>query len=500
MIQTVITTRRGAKKKTKVYIVKGFNAEPLLGYDDAEELGFITICREGRAPNDEETQGCVIQKVNIEGEGEDVNSTEVSRHSERGNEEPAEAGNTPSRKHQGSSKKQESIPNKIRKHLKKTVITHPQDEIKIAAEEVKRVNDLVNQYLGSVFDENKVGKLKTKPIHLEYKKGFKPEQPPFRNIPIHYQEHLSALLRFLRQQKVITDADPRKTYDCIMNVVITDKKAGQIRMNIDAVPMNKGLTRSKFHVQTPQEIRHDMKAAQVFSEFDMGWGYHQLEIDEETKERSIFQTHEGIHRMERGYFGPTSMSGIFHNEVRKALTGLTGVVSIHDNIAVHGANTEDHYENLKNCLQRCKDKGLSLKPSKSKFCMTRMKWFGRIFTGHGVTADPEKHAHIEEAGPPTSIEDVRSLLMACQFNAKFAFDSTPGNSYEDITFPLRQLLKKDAKFKWDKNEEEAYKTLLAKMNDPATLQAFDVSRKTHVAADSSEYGMQGSILSGEERR
>ena len=177
----------------------------------------------------------------------------------------------------------------------------------------------------------------------------------------------------------------------------------------------------------------------------------------------------------------------------KLLAGLDGVVSKHDNIAVHGTNTTNHYDNLKECLERCKEKGITLKPSKSKFCMSRMKWFGRIFTGHGVTADPEKHANIKEAGPPTSIEDVRSLLMACQFNARFSFDSTTGLSYEDITFPLRQLLKKDAKFKWDQKEEEAYRLLINKMNDPSTLQAFDANRPTHVVADSSEHGMQGSI-------
>jgi len=100
-----------------------------------------------------------------------------------------------------------------------------------------------------------------------------------------------------------------------MNVVITDKKNGQIRMNIDNIPQNPGMQRTKFHVQTPQEIRHELKEATVFSEMDMGWGYHQLPLDEATKKKSIFQTHEGIHRIERLYFGPTASSGIFHNEV-----------------------------------------------------------------------------------------------------------------------------------------------------------------------------------------
>ena len=489
MVRTELTTKRGAKKNTKVYIVEGFNAEALLGYDDAVELGFITIRQEGRAPK-EEAHNCTIKKVKL-----DIN--EENKDLSGMTTQIPQATNATQRvkeKHEV-----ESIPSKIRKHLHKTVTTHPTEEIKIPQAEVDKVNNLVQEYLGPVFHENKVGKLKSAPIHLDYEQNFKPVQPRFRNIPIHYQERVSALLNFLREQKVITDVDPQKSYECIMNVVITDKKEGQIRMNIDAVPMKKGLMRSKFHVQTPQEIRHELKSSQVFSEFDMGWGYHQLEIDEETKERSIFQTHEGIHRMERGYFGPISMSGIFHNEVRKALAGLEGVVSIHDNIAVHGKNTNLKNTNLMNCLHRCKEKGITMKPSKSRFCMSRMKWFGRIFTGHGVTADPEKHAHVKQAGPPTSIEDIRSLLMACQFNAKFSFDSDPGESYEDITLPLRNLLKKGAKFRWEKEEEQAYKKLIKKMNDPSTLQAFDMKRPTHVAADSSEHGMQGSIYQEREK-
>ena len=85
------------------------------------------------------------------------------------------------------------------------------------------------------------------------------------------------------KEGVITDVDPNESYECVLNVVITDKKGGNICMNIDNTPMNPGLKRTRMHVQTPQEIRHKLKEAQVFTEMDMGWGYHQLEIDETTK-------------------------------------------------------------------------------------------------------------------------------------------------------------------------------------------------------------------------
>ena len=82
-----------------------------------------------------------------------------------------------------------------------------------------------------------------------------------------------------------------------------------------------------------------MKESTVFSEMDMGWAYHQVPIDEETKEKTIFQTHEGLHRMERLYFGPTASSGIFHSEARKALQGL-----------MYSKNETEHKEDLENAL------------------------------------------------------------------------------------------------------------------------------------------------------
>ena len=218
------------------------------------------------------------------------------------------------------------------------------------------------------------------PIHLEYDPTFKPTQPPFHNVPLPYQPQLSDHLIFLREQGVITDVDPRNTYECVMNVVITDKKNGNIRMNIDNTPQNPGLTRTKFHVQTPQEIRHELNEAKVFTEMDMGWAYHQVEIVEDTKNKSIFQTHEGLHRMERLFFGPTTSSGIFHNEIRNALKGLQGTTNIHDNLLVWGKNHTEHLANLSACLARCAEQGITLKLSKSSFCMNEIKWFGRTFT------------------------------------------------------------------------------------------------------------------------
>ena len=182
MIITKLSTTRGAKKTAKVFIVNGFHPEPLLGATDAEDLGFITINKEGRQPRQEE-------------------------------------GNNNSNKERACIK-QIGIPQKIRENLKIEVDTHPEDNRTATETEIAEVMKTVQSYEGVVFNDNKVGKLITTPIHLEYDKEHIPEQPRFHNVPIHYQPEVSKLLKFLRQQNVITDVDPRDPYECIMNVVL----------------------------------------------------------------------------------------------------------------------------------------------------------------------------------------------------------------------------------------------------------------------------------------
>ena len=58
--------------------------------------------------------------------------------------------------------------------------------------------------------------------------------------------------------------------------------------------------------------------------------------------------------------------------------------------------------------------------------------------GAGVSADPDKIQHIVQVGKPETIEDVRSLLQAAAYNAKYGFDHKEDQSYEEATAPLLQ--------------------------------------------------------------
>ena len=67
------------------------------------------------------------------------------------------------------------------------------------------------------------------------------------------------------------------------------------------------------------------------------------------------------------------LESIFHHEVEKALMGVPGCISIHDNILVFGATAEGHRNNLRAALERCREKVITLKLAKNTLCKTRVK-------------------------------------------------------------------------------------------------------------------------------
>jgi hypothetical protein len=527
MFRTEIVTKKGARRRSWVYVVGGHRPEPLLGDKDAAALGIVEFRAEGRDPTKAELC-CRVQGGRTEAATRSGGRASIPSGGETGGDRRAEpagariipctvetraatgAGSGPgmgsdssvlaaaARIPQHAGRREEaaagpaSIPAKMRESGM-DVTTGRKKGAKITSADKDRAWAIVKNFQGTVFRPG-IGLIDMEPITLEHEDNFRPVQPPRHPVPYHYRDRLSKHLDMMRKEGAIEDVDPREPVDAVLNVVITDKKTeGEIRMNIDAVPLNKGARMTKFHVKTAAEVRHELEGAAYFSEFDMGYGYHQCPISAKTQKMSVFQSHEGLHRMTRLYFGPKAATGIFHNAVMGCFRGLEGVTSIHDNILVHGATPEEHHTNLKNMLERAQQKGIRLKLGKSTIFENKVDWFGRVFSATGVSASPDKIKAIIEAGRPESTEDVRSLLQACGYNAKFTFDHDEKDTYSEITAPLREMTRKGEVFHWTQEREEAYKKLVRIMSDQTTLRAFNPKRETHFISDASPKGLAASI-------
>ena len=450
----------GASINTTVYIVDGYRPEALLGDYDAKELGILKINPKGNKPNKNTTITPPTQAT-----------------------ENTVGGITDNIRSAG-------IETKTTKDPEPTI---PREEKAAIQEIISKFKSVIKEKgagSGLMLD----GYLKSpETVEFTIDPSVRPVNAPYRPPPLAYRERLSEHLAELRRSGKIEDVGPNEYCPWVSNVVITEKKqAGQIRMNIDMREPNKAILRTQRHIETVQEMRHNLKGACRFSELDLGHGYHQIALAEKSRYMSTFQTHEGLHRFKVLFFGASPASDLFHNRVKAALHGLKGVMSIHDNILVWGKTPGEHLENLEKCLQRMAERNLTARQSKCTFGTTSLTWFGWTFSASGMSADQTKVQAIHKAGKPENCEDVKSFLQACQFNARFMLESD--QAYAQVTKPLRDLTKKNAHFKWTEECEESYQKILKAMLSETALRPFDPALHTILVTDASLSGIAASVF------
>ena len=56
-----------------------------------------------------------------------------------------------------------------------------------------------------------------------------------------------------------------------------------VRLCVDMRRANKAIIRERHPIPTIDEVLEDMQEGSVFSKLDLKWGYHQIELSEESR-------------------------------------------------------------------------------------------------------------------------------------------------------------------------------------------------------------------------
>ena len=107
---------------------------------------------------------------------------------------------------------------------------------------------------------------------------------------------------------------------------------------------------------------------------------------------------------------------------------------------------------------------------------------GHIISSVGIGADPNKLKAINEMPPPTDKEGVHRALGMLTFVQKFA------PNLADLAKPLRELVKKDNEFVWDKGVHgQCLDQVKLVLTQAPVLKFFDPQKKTLLQCDASEW-------------
>ena len=158
--------------------------------------------------------------------------------------------------------------------------------------EPSRVEELLEKY-SNTFEG--IGKMKGVKVDLNIDTDVRPTVQPLRRIPFSVRPKIEEEIRRLEKEDIIERID--KPTSWVSPTVITPKKnPNEVRLNVDMRVANGAIPRVNSITPTIDELIQELNEAEVFSHLDMNHGYHQLELDENSRDITTFSTHIGFYR------------------------------------------------------------------------------------------------------------------------------------------------------------------------------------------------------------
>jgi hypothetical protein len=130
---------------------------------------------------------------------------------------------------------------------------------------------------------------------------------------------------------------------------------------------------------------------------------------------------------------------------------MTFVIVYQDDILILTSGSfDDHLRQLGNVFKRLHRNNLQVNAEKSSFCALETEYLGFILTREGIKPQQQKVNAILQVAPHCNVKQVRSFIgMLNHYKAMI-----PRRSH--LLTPLMALTKKDVKFKWTKEHQQAF--------------------------------------------
>ena len=324
------------------------------------------------------------------------------------------------------------------------------------------------------------------PYHITVDPSVPPVIQHNRKVPFAKLPALQTALQTLEQQGVIASVDCPT--DWVHNLVITEKKNGNLRICLDPKPLNKAIKRERHSIPTVEDVLYRLNGKKLFTVVDMKDSYWHVKLDEPSSYLCTFHTPWGRKRFLRMPFGISSASEVMQKRNEQTFSDIPGVHVIADDIIIAADNETEHDTILLKVLERARQYNIKFNLDKLQFKRTEVTYMGHIVTSDGLRPCPKKIEAIVGMPCPTDRPALLRFLGMIKYLAQFI----PGES--TLTAPLRNLLKKDVPWQWYHEHDKAIESIKQALTEPVLLHFFDVSKPVLVQADASQSGLGACLL------
>lgn len=334
---------------------------------------------------------------------------------------------------------------------------------------------------------SKLGVIDVAAHTIKLEEGMQPVTGPPRRFNPTMEGFLKEKIAEMLEQDIIR----RSTSPWGAGVVLTPKKDGTYRVNIDYRRLNEGTVFDSYPMPRVDDALQALGGARLFSTFDLQSGYWQIEMDEKSKEMTAFVTKEGLFEWNRMPMGLKCSPATFCRAMAMILNGLTWInclVYLDDVLCFSASsNLEEHLKMVDQVFERFAEYNVTVNPRKSAIGKRRVVYLGHVVTAEGITTDPKLVQAMMGYIQPTNKRELRGFLGLCSYYREFV------PNFATTAAPLTDLVGPKAAWKWEQEQQTAFDKLKHKLAQAPVLAHPDFTRTFYLQPDASKTGL-GAVL------
>jgi len=160
-------------------------------------------------------------------------------------------------------------------------------------------------------------------------------------------------------------------------LVVAKKPDGELRLCGDYRPINSHIKHMPLTMPDIHGSIQRLLGYKVFAELDWATAFHQIPLDEESAKRRAISTPFGLYAPQFVPEGIAVGSALLMQLVYTIFNEYDDwLVPIRDNLLIGATDADDLREKVKTVLRKCRENNIQLKISKSKFGVSKFKFFG----------------------------------------------------------------------------------------------------------------------------
>lgn len=356
-------------------------------------------------------------------------------------------------------------------------------KVKISDSERAKLKVLIEKY-HDVFSKNAydLGSSKTDPVHI-YTTTEVPVRGRAYRVPVKCQAELEKHINSLIQSERIVESNTPWTSP----IVLVKKKNGSLRVCLDFRKLNEVTIPDNYPLPRIDAIIEKVGGSRYFSVLDMANGYLQLRLDAESSYKCGFITENKVYAYTHLPFGLKSAASYFQRALRQVLDGLEDVMVYIDDVLIYSKTFEDHIRTLEMVLERFRKFNLKASPNKCEFFKESIVFLGHEISRDNYSPNRVNVETIRSMPTPTNVNEVRRFVGMSGFFRKFI------PNFSERAEPLTRLTKKNQKFVWAEEQQNAVDELSEALTNKPILTFPDYDKPFHIFTDASAVA-QGAAL------